>query len=87
MKPRVLITADVPCDRHLLNGDNLFGMKRGAILLNVARGAVVDETALCRALESGHLGGAGIDVQEFEPQVPAAVLGKKKQNPSCRFSH
>ena len=66
-----------PQTRHLLNADNLFRMKRGAILLNVARGAVVDETALCLALESGHLGGTGIDVQEFEPQVPAALLRRK----------
>jgi glyoxylate reductase len=65
-----------PDTRHLLNAGNLFRMKPGAILLNMARGPVVEETALVRALVEGHLGGAGLDVQEFEPQVPAALLGR-----------
>jgi glyoxylate reductase len=70
----VLLTAQT---RHLLNAENIFRTKRGAILLNMARGPVVQETALCHALTSGHLGGAGIDVQEFEPQVPEALLNRK----------
>jgi D-3-phosphoglycerate dehydrogenase len=45
-------------------------MKKGALLLNGARGAVVDTPALVDALNSGHLGGAGIDVYDQEP-VPA----------------
>jgi D-3-phosphoglycerate dehydrogenase len=56
--------------RGIIGAKELSQMKNGAILLNGARGAIVDSAALVDSLNSGHLGGAGIDVYEEEP-VPS----------------
>jgi D-3-phosphoglycerate dehydrogenase len=52
---------------HLLDDSKLRRMKKGAILVNMARGGIIDEKALIRVLKEGHLAGAGLDVVEDEP--------------------
>ena len=59
---------EIPSTQNLINADNIYDFKKGAILINDARGTVVDLAALEEALRSGHLSGAAIDVFPIEPQ-------------------
>lgn len=58
---------------HLIDASVLAAMRPSAILVNIARGEVVDEAALIHALQTGQIAGAGLDVYEFEPAVPQAL--------------
>ena len=65
-----------PQTHHLIGADELSRMRPDAILINTARGPVVDEAALVRALERGQLWGAGLDVFEQEPRVHPGLIAR-----------
>ncbi len=81
-RDELLETADIvslhlpltPQTERMIDARALAAMKPGAILINTARGGLVDEPALVAALESGHLRGAGLDVFDQEPVDPANPL-------------
>lgn len=78
----LLKTADIitihaslnPSTYHLLNRERLALMKKTAILVNVARGPIIDEAALVEALKEGQIWGAGLDVYEREPEIEKDLL-------------
>ncbi len=62
---------------HLIDAEVLGAMQPHAHLINIARGDVVSEQALIDALDAGQIAGAGLDVYEFEPKVPDALLARQ----------
>ena len=68
-----------PTSRHLINACTLRLMRKQAILINCARGPIVDETALVEALQASDIGGAALDVFEVEP-LPAESPLKQMEN-------
>lgn len=64
-----------PETRHLIGAEQLAAMKPTAVLINTARGPIVDEAALAEALAEGRIAAAGLDVYEREPQVEPRLLG------------
>ena len=71
----VVITPGGAATHHLVNRQVIDALGPEGTLINVARGSVVDEAELVKALEEGRLGGAGLDVFENEPDVPRPLLG------------
>lgn len=71
----MVILPATPQTRQIVNGAVIEALGPAGILVNVARGAVVDEDALVAALKDGRLGGAGLDVFVDEPRVPQSLFG------------
>ena len=63
-----------PATQHLINAEALTHMRPNGIFINISRGEVVHETALIAVLANAAIAGAGLDVYEFEPQVPSALM-------------
>ncbi len=74
----VIAAPETPGTKHLIGAEQIARMKRGARLINVARGSLLDETALLTALESGTLGGAALDVTGREPLPPESPLWRAR---------
>lgn len=70
----VLVLPFAPENRHAIGAPELAQMKRSAVLVNIARGGIVDDAALAAALREGKLAAAGLDVFEGEPAVHADLL-------------
>jgi lactate dehydrogenase-like 2-hydroxyacid dehydrogenase len=70
----VVIVSGGPETRHLINADVLDALGPQGFLINVARGSVVDEAALVKALQDGRIAGAGLDVFDREPNVPTELI-------------
>lgn len=70
----VICAASTPDTENIMHADRIANMKRGAFLINVARGSLVDQDALIEALEAGRIAGAGLDVTDPEPLPPESRL-------------
>lgn len=70
----VLVVPYTPEAHHIIGAAALAKMKRSAVLINIARGGVVDDAALIEALKSGQIAGAGLDVYEGEPALNPGLM-------------
>ncbi|OCF36236.1 2-hydroxyacid dehydrogenase [Kwoniella heveanensis BCC8398] len=81
LKTSDVISLNLPLNastKHIISKEAFSKMKPSAILLNTARGPVIDEVALIEALKSGTIAGAGLDVYEHEPKIPEELLQDPK---------
>jgi phosphoglycerate dehydrogenase-like enzyme len=79
----VLCAPYTPQTHHMINAETLAVMKPTAVLVNVGRGNLVDETALIEVLKAGKIRGAGLDVYSEEPLPPSSPLWKLPNVIAC----
>ena len=76
-----IISIHVPLSRatrHLIGKDEIVAMKPGAVIVNTARGAIIDEAALAEALDEGHIASVGLDVYEREPEINERLVKNER---------
>lgn len=76
-----IISIHVPLNagtKHLIGAKEIGKMKDGVVIVNTARGAVIDENALAEALDSGKIGSVGLDVYEHEPMINERLLKNER---------
>jgi lactate dehydrogenase-like 2-hydroxyacid dehydrogenase len=71
----IVVAPGGPATRHIVNAEVLEALGPDGVLINIARGSLVDEKALIEALEKGKILAAGLDVFEHEPNVPKELIG------------
>lgn len=72
-----IISINIPLNantRHLIGATEIAKMKKGVVLINTARGAIIDEAAMADALERKHIAAVGLDVYEHEPEINAKLM-------------
>lgn len=67
-----------PSTRHIISAPQLRQLKKGAIIVNTARGALINEADLVDALESGHISSVGLDVFEEEPEIHPGLIKNQR---------
>jgi lactate dehydrogenase-like 2-hydroxyacid dehydrogenase len=75
-----IITIHVPLSsktRHLIGAKEIASMKPGVVIVNTARGAIIDESAMAQALDDGHVAAVGLDVYENEPQIDERLVSNE----------
>lgn len=81
IKQSDIISVHVPLSKgthHLLGARHIEMMKPGVVLINTARGAIIDEAAMAEALDTGHIASVGLDVYEEEPKVNARLMENER---------
>lgn len=91
MLPRVDFVSvncpSTPATYHLLDAEKLALLQKGTIIINTARGEIIDEAALTAAITQGQIGGAGLDVFEHEPAVDSELMSLVKKGKVVLLPH